>query len=399
MRAGKKVLLVGGLDRSLLNFRGELIRDMVAAGNTVVASAPAEHADVPRAIAELGARYSPITLNRTSLNPFGELAAQRSVRALVEQERPDVILAYTIKPVLHSMTAGQRAGVGARFALITGLGAAFHSPNLKGRLLAFAATIFYRRALRHCTGVFVQNGDIADFLLRKGIVRSVARMTLVRGSGVDVRHYCEQPLAEGSPSFLLLGRLLRDKGVLEFVEAARALRKRMPHARFVLAGDLDPNPASIAASDLEAWRREGVVEYRPFMRDVRPALRECSVFVLPSYHEGMPRSVLEAMASGRAVITTDAIGCRDTIFDLRPAEPGVPFQVGSNGLLVPVRSAVGLAAAMQRLAEESELARAMGRRGRYLALEHFDVRKVNAAMLRVMELDGFGESSVHRFPQ
>lgn len=380
------MLLVGGLDRSLLNFRGELIREIIAAGHSVVAAAPAEHADVPAKLAALGARFAAISLNRAGLNPLAEWATRRKMAAMIGRERPDIVLAYTIKPVLHAMPAASSLGTAGRFALITGLGAAFHTPGWKGKVLAHVASQSYRRALRNCTRVIVQNEDIADFFLKHEIVASRENLAIVRGSGVDVSHFHVQPQPPSPLSFLFVGRLLKDKGLLEFVEAARRIRARSPEIKFVVAGDLDTNPAAITRAQLESWIAENVIEYRSFMTDVRPALRDCSVFVLPSYHEGLPRSVLEAMASGRPIVTTDTIGCRETIFDLEPRAESQSFRSGGNGLLVPVRSTDALTAALRHFIERPELVAAMGRRSRELAAVHFDVRRINAEMLRLMQL-------------
>jgi glycosyltransferase involved in cell wall biosynthesis len=171
-----------------------------------------------------------------------------------------------------------------------------------------------------------------------------------------------------------MGRLLKDKGVFEYVEAARRLRPRHPDARFVVLGALDPNPSSVRPEDIAAWQREGIVEHAPETKDVRPFLRDCTVFVLPSYREGTPRSVLEAMATGRAAVTTDAPGCRETVVD------------GDNGFLVPVRDPAALATAMERFLLDPTLAARMGARGRALVEERFDVDRVVATMIDGMRL-------------
>jgi glycosyltransferase involved in cell wall biosynthesis len=176
------------------------------------------------------------------------------------------------------------------------------------------------------------------------------------------------------PTFLLIARLLRDKGIVEYVEAAKRLRAGHPNARFRLLGPMDPNPAGLSADVLERWRAEGAIEYLGEAADVRPHLRACTVYVLPSYREGMPRTVLEAMAVGRAIVTTDAPGCRETVVE------------GENGFLVPPRDVGALADAMRRFIVEPGLAIAMGQRSRAIALQRFDVHRVNAVMLEAMGL-------------
>jgi glycosyltransferase involved in cell wall biosynthesis len=197
---------------------------------------------------------------------------------------------------------------------------------------------------------------------------------VVNGSGVDVTAFAVAPLPT-EPHFLLIARLLGDKGVREYAQAAQRTREIYPQARFSLVGWLDENPDSISQAELDSWVREGTLNFLGRLSDVRPALASCSVFVLPSYREGTPRTVLEAMAMGRAVITTDAPGCRETVVN------------GDNGFLVSVKSVAALTVAMTRFLDDPELAVRMGRRGRYLAEQKYDVHKVNAMMLKEMWLD------------
>jgi glycosyltransferase involved in cell wall biosynthesis len=295
-----------------------------------------------------------------------------------------VFLGYTIKPVVYGSIAAGAERVSRIVALITGLGTAFHTKGWKGRILRTAATKLYRRAFRHAHVVVAQNPEIAELFVAEGLADR-AKVTVVRGSGVDVEWFAPLPVPTGPVRFLYAGRLLRDKGLYELAAAARELRLRGLDATFRLVGATDPNPTGISREQVEAWQAEGLLSYGGHVSDVRPELAACSVFVLPSYHEGMPRSVLEAMAVGRAVITCDTIGCRETI--MLPAgaqrdEEGI--LAGDNGFLVPVCAARALARAMERLVRDPELVRRMGARSRTFAEAEFDVRKVNAQMLAAM---------------
>lgn len=381
-----KILVIGGFDRSLLNFRGPLLRAMVEAGYEVVAAAPPENPEVPAQLSDLGVRFVAVpSLRRTGLNPWQDLRLRRALKQMLRRELPEVLLAYTIKPVVHGLPAARRAGVPRCYALITGLGAAFNTPGIKGHILSAIASSLYRRALRHADRVITQNEEIGRFLVSRRLVSSASCVAVVAGSGVDTDHFAAVPIPSGPPVFLLLARMLRDKGIIEYVEAAKRCRQRLPSARFLLVGDTDPNPTAIPAEMLAEWNDTGAVEYRPGVKDVRPLLRQCSTYVLPSYHEGMPRSVLEAMAIGRPVITTDTIGCRETIKGAgMPDADGI--RSGENGLLVPVKSVNALAMAMERLANDRARAMVMGHSGRLIAERYFDVRCVNESMLQRMDL-------------
>jgi len=294
------------------------------------------------------------------------------------------VLSYTIKPVIFGTLAAARVGVVHRHALITGLGSAFFMQGWKGRGVRFVVEHLYRRALRKCSCVFVQNAEIKQIFEEKRIVKA-NQVQVVRGSGIALENFPRTAFPPGDARFLFLGRLLRDKGIMEFCEAAKILKREIPSARFIIAGAVDSNPTGIALGEIQRWHREGVIELLPFQSDVRPLLQQCTTYVLPSYHEGLPRSVLEAMATGRPVITTDTIGCRETVINAgAPDSEGI--RTGDNGLLVPVRSVEPLAAAMLRLATDAGLRERMGSRGREIAEQQFDVRLINDVMLRAMDL-------------
>ena len=371
-----KVVVVASLAFSLVNFRGALLAAMAAAGHEVIACAPEEDAAVRAALARIGVRYERIPMERAGLGLKADLATLRALDRLLRAERPDVLLAYTQKPIVYGGLAS-RIVKGSRFyAMVSGLGYVFtESGSLRRRLLRFLVSRLYGFAIRHARAVFVFNRDDKAEMLRHHIVRPDHAVIQVAGSGVDLAHYPHQPVPEGPPVFLLIARLLRDKGLAEYAEAARAVRARYPGCRFRLLGPIDPNPSGISLGELNAWRDEGVIDYLGETRDVRPHLARSSVFVLPSwYREGLPRTILEAMATGRAIITTDAPGCRETVI------------VGENGFLVPVRDGGAVAEAAMRFAEDHALAARMGRRSRELAEAHFSVERVNRLLLATMGL-------------
>src|SRR5262245_52192999 len=314
---------------------------MVRRGHEVTALAPLDDAaaGVPSQLTALGVRFEPIDLDRAGIDPAADARAFLGLARRLRALRPEFVLGYTIKPVIYGSLAARLAGVPRRAAMITGMGSALVSARTPAqRLVAALARRLYRTALAQCQVVIFQNTDDRDEIGRLGALPAHARVAIVRGSGVDLAHYAPSPLPPGPPVFLFLGRLLRDKGIHEYVAAARTVRARHPDATCRIAGWLDPNPQSLSRGELDAMVAEGVVEYLGAPDDVRPHLAAAHALVLPSYREGTPRSVLEAMSMNRAVITTDAPGCRETVID------------GESGLLVPVGDAGALAAAMMRLA-------------------------------------------------
>ncbi len=370
-----RFLLVGGFAESLLNFRGALIDELLKAGVEVhVASPGLEDGALAQALRERGAIPHGIPLQRTGMNPVSDMGAASGLWRLMVRLRPEVFLGYTIKPVIYGLLAARLAGVKRRYALITGLGYAFQDrpAGVKARLVSGVARSLYRLALRSADRVFFQNPDDEALFRALNLLGGRTPSEVVNGSGVDVGHFGYSPVPEGKMVFLMIARLLVAKGVREYARAAAMLRREHPQVSFQLAGWLDDGPDSIGADELAAWVDSGTLEYLGRLTDVRPALQACTVYVLPSYREGTPRTVLEAMATGRAVITTDAPGCRETVKN------------GDNGYLVPVEGSGELAAAMRRFIAAPHLAREMGWRSRRIAEEKYDVRRVNAAMLHGM---------------
>ena len=259
-------------------------------------------------------------------------------------------------------------------SLMSGLGYSFLGGSVKQRIVSRLARFLYRLALPHNRSVFFQNPDDRELFIKLGLIRDHNQAVLINGSGVDLDQFKEAPLSIDSHVFLLIGRLIKDKGIIEYVEAARNLKQRFPQARFQLLGRYESNPSAIKRQQVELWQRDGVIEYLGATMDVGPFLASANVFVLPSYREGTPLAVLEAMATGRPIITTDVPGCRQTVRN------------GENGFLVPAKDAAALAEAMERFILSPHLIPRMGRRSREIAVEKFDVIKVNAVILKTMGL-------------
>jgi glycosyltransferase involved in cell wall biosynthesis len=366
--ARRKVLLLGSYAPSLINFRGPLIAAMVERGHEVFAAAPDIDADIAAKLVALGATAVPVVLGRTSLDPIATWRSGRQLRALVKRIAPDVMIAYTIKPVVLGAAAARAARVPCFAAMITGMGYAFLGGlNPKRLAIRLVAMLMYRKALAASRLVIFQNEDDRRDFRRLRLLPAARTSIVVNGSGVDLDRFTPAPVPPET-AFLMIARYLRDKGIREYGAAAARLKAEFPGIRIRLAGWLDDAPDAISRAELHSMVAGGVEDLGQ-LADVRPAIAEASVYVLPSYREGTPRTVLEAMAMGRAVITTDAPGCRGTVVD------------GENGLLVPVGDAEALYRAMRRFVEEPALAQSMGEASLRLVREKFDVNKVNSAIL------------------
>lgn len=372
-----RILVLSSLSHSLLNFRGRLLSAMVAEGHEVVACAPDWDADIVSRLASMGVRFAQTPIVRAGSSVTNDLRTLSHYVALILRERPSVVLAYTQKPIIFGGLAARLLGGCNFFAMVSGLGYVF-SPAADHRpVLRWLVCRLYRAALRRASGIFVFNSADRPDMVKLGILSPQQRVIQVPGSGVDLSYFAESPSPGGPPTFLMIARLMRDKGVGEFIEAARAVRITNPEARFLLLGRREfENPTGLKAAELEGLLNGSCVELVEQTDDVRPHLAACTTFVLPSYYrEGLPRTILEAMASGRAVVTTDLPGCRDAI------------QHGINGMLIPPRDPRALARAMRELANDPATASAMGKRGRATAEARYDVRAVNALLLQEMRLD------------
>ncbi len=369
-----RMLIIAGHPDSLCNFRGDLIKALVSRGVEVHAAAPALHPQSSAGIflEKLKVVIHEIPLSRAGINPLKDIRAVFSIFNLVRAVKPDSIFAYTVKPVVYGLIVGAFCRVKNRYALISGLGYGFIEGSSFGIrwLIRRLLQKLYRLALYRATYVFFQNPDDLELFRTLNIISPLQRVGVVNGSGVNIEAFKETPLPQGVV-FLMIGRLLGDKGVREYADAARLLRKDYPEARFLLVGSIDENPNSIAASELQEWVEGGIIEYLGSVKDVRPAITQALVFVLPSYREGTPRTTLEAMAMGRPIITTDVPGCRETVVH------------GENGLLVQARSSASLMEAMRVFIEFPTSAIEMGGKSRALAVQKYDVRKINQQMLKV----------------
>lgn len=317
----------------------------------------------------------PVERNATT-NPIGDLTFILRVRAAIMREQSNIFIPYTIKPVVFGTFGARLAGIRRILPMVTGLGSVFidDAPATRARLVRSVAVGLYATAFKFADTVYFQNPDDVSDLRKLGALGPSTRVDILAGSGIDIERFAKMPLPEtssGTPRFLMVSRLLADKGLREFAEAARIVKSHNPQVEFALVGPADTNPTAVPIEEVRSWTW---ITHTPWMDDVRPALADCSVYVLPSYREGTPRSVLEAMATGRPIISTDAPGCREPVAD------------GINGFLVPPRTVEPLAEAMQRFIDQPQLIRQMGAASRRIACKKYDSRFVYDPMLRRMGL-------------
>lgn len=369
-----KLAVLGGHAPSLINFRGPLIRDMLSLGHEVTAMAPPHHPSPGPELETMGARYREVPLKRRGLNPLQDLTSLMTLKRILQNIAPDILLSYTIKPVIYGSLAARMAGVPRIFSMITGLGYAFmDDTGLRRRLMFNLVRGLYSAGLRYNDGIFFQNTEDREFFRQLGVLPPTAETFITNGSGVDLNHFAFSEPPQGPPVFLCLTRLLRYKGVAQFAESAAILKKDYPEATFRIAGPMEKGSDGISPEEIKRWKAEGAVEILDAVTDVRPLLAACTAYVLPNYYrEGMSRSILEALSTGRAVITTDVPGCRQTVLQ------------DVTGLLIPPGDTHALTEAMQHLIRHQEKCRSMGLAGRKLAEERFDVRRVNALILEAM---------------
>lgn len=378
------ILIIASLAESLINFRGELIKAIQKKGYEVHAIAPELHkgSEITKKLQELGVITHNVNMKRAGTNAIADLKTVLEIRKIVKSIKPDFVLGYTIKPVIYGTIAAWLAGNNKRFCLITGLGFAFQGIESKSQKRTVFQKIIhtmYKFALSKAELVFFQNPDDKQLFLELGILSEKSNVDVVNGSGVDVDRFpyraAPQLCEKKHITFLLIARLLGAKGLREYAQAAKNLKQKYANIGFDLVGWIDEgNPDSITRAELERWQADNIINYVGRLNDVRPAIENSHVFVLPSYREGTPRTVLEAMSIGRAIITTDVPGCRETVVD------------GENGFLVKAKSSDALEKAMERFVLNRDLIYVMGAASRKIVEKKYDVKLVNKHMIESMGL-------------
>jgi len=373
----KHILIITSYGPSLINFRLPLIKKLLFKGYKVSVASPKNRFsdNLQKELKDIGVNINIFSLSGKSLNVFKDCKSILQIFKIIRNSKPNIIISYTAKPVIYTGLVLKFFKKISYFPLITGLGYAFiDRESVKYKIIKYLIIRLYRESLKNSAKTIFQNKDDQSLFSKLKIIKEKKISNVVNGSGVDLNQY---PLSDlpSKPVFLMISRLLIDKGVREYVEAAKIVRSNFSNVRFQLAGYIDRNPSSIAAKELQSWINEGNIEYLGEIKSVQSILKSCKYYVLPSYREGTPRSVLEALATGRPIITTDAPGCRETVIHKK------------NGLLVPIKDSTALANAMISLLEESdEVIKKMAFESYLIAKNKFEIDKVNKSMLNIMNL-------------
>ena len=381
----KKIILLSTTGSSFYGFRADLIKSLIANGNQVYAFTSEYTEDCLEKIKALGAEPITYQLSRGGLNPFADIASTYQLIRKIKKIKPDIVFSYFAKPVIYGTLAASFAKVPHVIGMLEGLGYTFtaqpEGQSGKTKLIRNIQVLLYRLALPRLDDMIFLNPDDENDLIHTYAL-PVKKVHILGGIGLDLKEYCYSPAPVEPVNFLFIGRLLKEKGIFEFINAIRIVKNKYPDTKFTILGGLDTqNMGALSKSQLDELIAEGLFEYPGHVSNVKDWIANSSVFVLPSYREGVPRSTQEAMAIGRPVITTDVPGCRETVVD------------GLNGFLVPKWDPKALAEKMCYFIENPEQINIMGLEGYRIAQENFDVSKVNKKLFEIMGLEDTNEKT------
>ena len=373
----KKIILLNNIYQDILGFRKHLVQFLVAHNYQVYAMATNYTLEAKKKVEELKAIPIDYTFTRGGTNPLVDLRDMKRLEQIFKQIQPDILLASFVKPVIFGTLAAKKAKVPKIIVMLEGLGYTFtEQPNgqtLKAKLLRKIQVFLYKIALPKADAVLFLNPNDPKDLLDKYHI-NVKKREVLGAIGLDLKNYPFSNAPTSPISFIFVARLLREKGIFEYLKAVEIVKAKYPSAIFKVIGSFDSeNPGALKKEELDKYIQKGFITYPGFVNNVNQWITESSVFVLPSYREGVPRSTQEAMAIGRAVITTNVPGCRETVVN------------GKNGFLIPKWDVKALVQAMQYFIENPNEISRMGEESYQIALEKFDGEKVNEKLLKIIE--------------
>ncbi len=367
-----KIAVLSSHTSSLFWFRLDMMKDFIKHGHSVIALGSESELDWKSKFAENEIQYKQFFVERNGINPISDLKTYRELSQFMKVEKPDKVFAYQAKTVVYGSMAAKANGITEVYPLIAGLGSIFRGEGLKNKIIRTIMKTEYHLACNASKKAFFQNNDDKNEFITNGLIQE-NKIVIINGSGVNLEKFKSEPLPN-TPAFLFIGRLIKDKGVIEYLEACKQIKGEYPNVRCLLVGPYDTNPSALKPDEIQPYIEQGIIEYFGEQSDVRPYIKQCSTYVLPSYHEGTPKTVLEAMAMGRSIITTDAPGCRETVID------------GYNGFLVPIKDIDALVEKMKILLEDTLTNKLMGERSLKIAKEKYDVKLVNKSIMETMDL-------------
>lgn len=365
-----KILMIAPKTSTFINFRGDLMKSISTEGNEIVAICP--EGGYEDTLKELGARCILVPLKKTSTTIFDNLAYLNHLTKIIKEEKPDKIFAYTIKPVIFGSIAAKRAKIKEMYSMITGLGYVYAVDSFKTKILQWICGTGYKIAFKFNKKVIFQNkDDIDEFVHRRYLKRD--KCELVDGSGVNMERFKRNALPEGN-TFLMVSRILKQKGVREYFEAAKIVKEKYPETQFLYVGAEDKTQLALNLDEVRSeFLDTGIIHYCGESNDVPSYIAKCTCFVLPSYYrEGVPRTLLEALAMGRPILTTNTVGCKETVKE------------GINGFFVPIKDAKVLAEKMMYMVENRNELEKMSEESYQYCKERFDVNIINQRMLEIM---------------
>ena len=367
----EKIMVISPKNKTVFNFRGDLIKEFINKGYEVVVTGPND--DFVDDIKALGAEFVKVPCVKDNTSILNDLSYCKNLYKVIRKYKPNKIFSYTIKPVIYGSIAGGLAGVKEIYPMMTGLGRVYGIDSLKTRIIRLITGILYKIGFAFCKKVIFQNWDDLELFVK---LRYLPRTKCekIDGSGVNMNRFefCELP---DKPVFLMISRIIKEKGVFEFCEAAKTVKEKYPEAEFVLLGGYDESFGAIKPEQMETYTTAGIVKIPGEVKDVSPVLKDAFCFVLPTYYrEGIPRTILEAMATGKPILTTDWVGTREAVED------------GENGFLVPIKDSKALGEKMIYMIENKEQTKLMGKASYKICQEKFDVNIINEKMLEFMEI-------------
>lgn len=364
---------------SLFWFRLDMMRSFLKEGHIVYAIGNESEELWKDEFEKYGILYRQISVVRNGTNPLSDLKTLFSIKKVLKEIKPNKLFTYQAKTVVYGGIAAKMLGITEVYPLIAGIGSVFTPKSVKQKIISTILRFEYKIGLKNSIAVFFQNHDDSDVFIKKNILPS-EKMVYIDGSGVNINNFKEFDLPP-VPTLLFIGRLIKDKGIIEYLEACRQAKKENSNIRCLLVGPFDTNPSAITREELQRYIDDRTVEYFGEQKDVRPFIAQSSIYVLPSYHEGTPKTVLESMACGRAIITTDAPGCRETVID------------GFNGYLVPVKDVAAIRDKIIYLVNNPTVVKKMGKNSRQIAVKKYDSDIVNDSIMSTMKIKNMEEET------